>query len=190
MLGIVCWPSPPRPRRSTSSPGQSDRRQSVAIRREIALTTYVGSGSRDRCLRLYDLRSKGQPLVAQRELAHEGAVTGVSFTASAQHPWLVSGGEDGVVRVWDLLQLGGMPLLELAAHGGPITCLACSPCGTLVASGGTDRLVKLHNFSTGENLASYIGHRDTVSGLTFSPGEGYRLVSVSQDRTARVVRRC
>jgi WD40 repeat protein len=48
---------------------------------------------------------------------------------------------DRVVHVWDADT--GRPVARLAAHDGKVMCLAFSPDGTLLASGGHDRVVCL-----------------------------------------------
>jgi WD40 repeat protein len=49
---------------------------------------------------------------------------------------LVSAGEDGVIRFWDVH--GGQEVGQLRGHRGAVTCLALLPSGTGLVSGGDD----------------------------------------------------
>ena len=54
---------------------------------------------------------------------------------------LASGGDDGMVRIWDLDT--GKPVLVLKGHTGRVHTVAFSPDGALVASAGDDGLVRV-----------------------------------------------
>ncbi len=57
--------------------------------------------------------------------------------------------------------------------------------GSLLASGGGDRTVRIWDFHTGQQLYSLAGHTSTVSSLAFSP-DGTRLVSGGYDHAVKV----
>jgi WD40 repeat protein len=80
----------------------------------------------------------------------------------------------------------------LLGHNGGITAIAIRPAGQILASGSTDRTIKLwdleagkllHTF-VGRSLFSRVGHGDRVSTLTFSP-DGNMLFSGSDDGTIK-----
>jgi WD40 repeat protein len=69
----------------------------------------------------------------------KGLSTSISFSAMAMSPdgrQIVSGDNDGSVRVWDVAE--GKQLQELEAHIEPVRTVAFSPDGTLIASGSSD----------------------------------------------------
>lgn len=76
----------------------------------------------------------------------------------------------------------------LTGHNGPVTAIALSPDGQILASGSSDRQIKLWNLATGEMLHTFggrslwfgAGHRERISSLTFSP-DGELLISGSDD---------
>lgn len=53
--------------------------------------------------------------------------------------WVVSGGEDGLVKLWDLT--AGKLLYEYQ-HEGPVTSMDLHPSELLLASGSMDRTVR------------------------------------------------
>jgi WD40 repeat protein len=80
----------------------------------------------------------------------------------------------------------------LLGHNGGITAIALHPAGNILASGSTDRTIKLwelesgkllHTF-VGRSLFSKVGHGDRISTLTFSP-DGTVLLSGSDDGTIK-----
>ena len=62
--------------------------------------------------------------------------------------------------------------------------LAFSPNGSLLACGSEDSTIRLWNSWTGEFIATFTGHLNTVEQLTFSP-DGNTLASGSADGTVR-----
>ena len=71
------------------------------------------------------------------------------------------------------------------AHTAPITQLAWSPGGTLVASAGKDKLVKLWDPMTGELLAELRDHEAPVWCVAFTP-DGKTLASGDEAGTIRI----
>ncbi|GAB4443278.1 MAG: hypothetical protein OHK0035_36470 [Cyanobacteria bacterium J069] len=79
----------------------------------------------------------------------------------------------------------------LAAHVGPITTIATSPDGLWIASGSTDKSVKLWSLETGDLLHTLgsggffgNGHGDRLSALAFTH-DSIELLSASDDGTLK-----
>jgi WD40 repeat protein/tRNA A-37 threonylcarbamoyl transferase component Bud32 len=64
-------------------------------------------------------------------------------------------------------------------------CLAFSPDGRLLASGGWDNKIKLWDLASDAQVREIQGHRGFVEEISFSP-DGRQLASVSEDRSARL----
>ncbi len=65
--------------------------------------------------------------------------------------WLASGGEDGVVQLWDVA--GAKPGAKLADHKDWVLCLAVSPDGKQLASGAIDGTIRLWDVAGGKKVA-------------------------------------
>ena len=70
-------------------------------------------------------------------------------------------------------------------HWGPVTCLACTADGTLIASGGNDGMIAFWSPSDLRQKGRILEHTGPIISIAFSPN-GKQLVSLSQDRTQRL----
>ena len=79
----------------------------------------------------------------------------------------------------------GQELELLTGHTARVRCVAFSPDGKMLASGGTDRIIRLWDTQTGIPRQSLTGHTGSVSSVVFS-SDGTSLVSGSSDNTIRL----
>jgi WD40 repeat protein/serine/threonine protein kinase len=87
------------------------------------------------------------------------------------------------ILIWD--RDSGERKLRLPAHQGATLAVAFSPDGTLLATAGADRLVKVWDVKRGELVVICPGHRAAVQGVAFSP-DGARLFSAGADHTVHI----
>ena len=76
-------------------------------------------------------------------------------------------------------------MTERRGHRAPTSCVAVSPDGAVLASGGYDRDVQLWSHAEGRRLRGLSGHRGLVNAIDFAP-DGLHLASASSDGTARI----
>ena len=93
----------------------------------------------------------------------------------------VSGGEAGVVRLWDAAELRLKNILR--GHGNEVWCAAYSPDGKLLATGGKDQNVMLWPAEPREMRDTLPDDRNTRP--IFSP-DGTTLVSTGEDNLIHV----
>ncbi|KAG8704636.1 hypothetical protein FRC08_002124, partial [Ceratobasidium sp. 394] len=108
-----------------------------------------------------------------------------SVAVSSDSHRIVSGSNDGTVRIWDAET--GDPVLEpLKGHTGVVFSVAFSPNGRWIASSSIDMTIRIWDAETGEaRLNPLRGHSNWVRSVAFSL-DGRRIVSGSSDKTVCV----
>ena len=112
---------------------------------------------------------------------HTGGVLAVAWSPDSTR--LLTGGDDGTVRVWDART--GEPLHQLTGHTGWVCSVAWSPDGTRLLTGSDDGTVRIWDARTGEPLHQLTGHTGWVRAVAWSP-DGTRLLTGSDDGTVRI----
>lgn len=104
--------------------------------------SVFASCSTDKSLRVWDIRANpNKACMIAVEDAHDLDVNVISW--NRKEPFLVSGGDDGVVKVWDLRQIQSKKSVALFKHhGGPITSIEwCPQDSSVFAASGEDHQV-------------------------------------------------
>ncbi|MFD5082068.1 TIR domain-containing protein [Kitasatospora sp. NPDC058406] len=106
---------------------------------------------------------------------HRGSVWACRFRPGAGRgsaetdALLVTGGNDGLVRLWD--PASGRSRQLLRGHGRRIGSLSFSGDGTLLAAGGNDGVVRLWEPATGRRVRELSGRSSRLVSAEFSPEE-------------------
>jgi hypothetical protein len=117
-------------------------------------------------------------------LKHPALVDSIAFTSLKSGPIAVTGCQDGVVRVWNLVT--GRQVAAMHGHSGDVLDVAPWRVGSdeVVVSCGADGTVRMWNLAQARQSATFTGHTDIVRDLAIGQ---YRdkvvAVSVSQDST-------
>jgi WD40 repeat protein len=106
-------------------------------------------------------------------------VTGIAF--SADDKFIVGGGAEGVVRIWDVATGGEMKVLR--AHTGWVTGVAYAPDGRTVLSCSVDQTARLFDLPRSES--SVPGHMGKALSIAVSR-DGKYAATGSEDKTVKV----
>ncbi len=112
---------------------------------------------------------------------HRGSAMTVAFSPDGK--LIVSGGEDGVLRLWDAE--GDAALRTLHGHGSIITDVAVSSDGSTCVSGSYDKTVRVWDCASGDMLHALTGHQDTVTRVLYT-ADDRNIVSGDADGRIRV----
>jgi eukaryotic-like serine/threonine-protein kinase len=121
--------------------------------------------------------AESEPL---KSFQHASAVRGLAF--SPDDRTLYAGDCSGALRAWPL---SGDHASAEARQPGAIYSVAVSPDGEMLATAGTDKVVRLWNAKTLTPKLVLDGPAGPINGLAFDPA-GKRLASVGWDKTVRV----
>ncbi len=114
-------------------------------------------------------------------LDHPGIVFAVAFNSDGSR--LVTGIQDGTVRLWDATT--GKDILILRGHADSVLAAAFHPNGKSVATASLDGTAKIWNITSGEDLLTLRGHTSEVTSIAYSP-DGRRIATASRDGTAKL----
>jgi WD40 repeat protein len=149
----------------------------------VTSVAYCPDGSRivtageDRTVLVWDARTGNR---LRKLTGHRADIVRV-----AVHPTngsIVAGNAEGIVTVWDATK--PEPTL-LLGHVDAVNGLAFSPDGTRLATAGADKVVKLWDTETWQELLALDGHTQTIGCVAFSP-DGKRLAAGADDGSVRV----
>ena len=139
----------------------------------VANGDYIvsGDGNEIRCWRVKDGREVGHPMDAGSKVR--------SIAVSRDEKWIVSGGEDGHVTVWDAESHA--KVVEFRGRNWGVLAVDISPDGTRFATGSLDCSVCVWLLSMGEKLLGPFRHNFWVAAVKYSP-DGRHIATATWER--------
>ncbi|MGQ5639305.1 MULTISPECIES: TIR domain-containing protein [unclassified Streptomyces] len=149
--------------------------------------TLLAAGDSAGVVRLWRIDPAADPVATplnRQPAEHRGSVWVCKFRPHGDTPaqgpgaLLVTGGNDGVVRLWDPATGQGRRILR--GHGRRIGSLSFSADGSMLAAGGNDGVVRVWHAASGRRLRELTGHSDRLVSAAFGPA-GSLLATASSD---------
>ena len=136
---------------------------------------FVYSGSDDKSVRKWNIDT-GKVVAL-----YKGHTDRVGAIAANEH-WLISGSDDGTVRIWEH---NGKCVRILEGHTGAITSAAISVDGRFALSGGADTTLRLWDTWSGFCVRIFEGHTDSILSIAINPNQRHVLTGAG-DMTIRL----
>ncbi|MEV6114132.1 TIR domain-containing protein [Streptomyces sp. NPDC052109] len=149
--------------------------------------TLLAAGDSAGVVRLWRIDPAADPVAVplnRQPAEHRGSVWVCKFRPHGDTPaqgpgsLLVTGGNDGVVRLWEPATGQGRRILR--GHGRRIGTLSFSADGSLLAAGGNDGVVRVWHSGSGRRLRELTGQSDRLVSAAFGP-VGPLLATASSD---------
>lgn len=141
--------------------------------------SYIISGSSDKMVRVWKSKQNKEYMLL-KTMDHTASVNSVCVNLSGTR--IISGGEDGKVKVWN--SFVGNYIWILTGHTSGVTCLCMSQDGSNIISGSKDMTVKVWGTMNGKLIFTLKGHTRSVTSVCMSINGS--IISGSEDGTIKI----
>ena len=145
--------------------------------------SYFGSGSADKTIKLWDLKSLKE--ICTIPTLGYGPINDISLLNTGEMIIIAAGHVDGNITIWDAQRKSLFTEIKENSQGKEIRTICFSPDGKYLMSGGFDNKIKIYDILNNFNLASELEHNDKVVSVKWHPDLPI-IVSTSADKTARI----
>ena len=145
--------------------------------------SYFGSGSADKTIKLWDLKSLKE--ICTIPTLGYGPINDISLLNTGEMIIIAAGHVDGNITIWDAQRKSLFTEIKENSQGKEIRTICFSPDGKYLISGGFDNKIKIYDILNNFNLASELEHNDKVVSVKWHPDLPI-IVSTSADKTARI----
>ena len=115
--------------------------------------------------------------------SHDGLVRTLTFSPSGDA--LISGGEDKLIKIWNMKTKDDSNAKVFQGHTKPVWSVAFHPSGSYIASGSDDKTLKLWNVLTRQCIDTVQAHKETIWSVAFHPNGNY-IVTASRDKVVKL----
>ncbi|NJM23463.1 MAG: WD40 repeat domain-containing protein [Richelia sp. SM1_7_0] len=116
--------------------------------------------------------------------SQDGRIKSVAITSDTENNKIVlSGGNDCVVRIWDLKSQG--KLGEFKEHSSPVKAIIINENNQTIVSGDGEGIIKFWNLWTKETICSFKAHSESINSLAISP-DVKLIASAGDDREIKL----
>jgi len=142
----------------------------------------LASGSADGTVKLWLVEPPAEELPFKVDLGLQPPEPPVSAFGKDATAFVTVKNRDKALRLWNLLEMQDRVLLN--DYPSPVTAVALSPSGKLLAVGAEDQLIRIYD-DTGLLSHTLKGHKGVIHALAFAP-DSRLLLSGGADGTARL----
>ncbi|OCT44386.1 WD repeat protein [Cladophialophora carrionii] len=197
--GVVCaWNLDLEAQRSQQDAGTKDKKGTVSFRKQVQAHTHwvndivlvknnlgLVSASSDVTVKLW--RPHGHETTQAYTIGSHSDYIKCLATPDRTANWVVSGGLDHKICLWDLNGAGKNLEIDVGKIQDVVkgSVYALRARGSLLASGGPESVVRLWDVKSGKSITKLVGHTDNVRDILISD-DGDTLLTASSDQTIKV----
>ncbi|PWN35200.1 uncharacterized protein FA14DRAFT_120627 [Meira miltonrushii] len=145
----------------------------------------VVSASSDGNVNIWNPHDKQSSMTPQILGTHKDYVRALTLAKNAN--WVASGSFDKTIKLWDIGEVRHSPIITLPESSvkSSIYTLSTNNAGTVMAGGSPERVIRVWDPRSGDQVSQLVGHTDTVRKVVMSE-DGSHMLSASSDSTIKL----